>query len=304
VTYPAYVPYFPRAWRRNQSLANASAVLHVLNALGAVVQVIAILWLHSQVDSFHDGSLTGNELGDATKKYFLLVGVPGLVSVANIIVWIVLLWRMARNQEAIGRPGTRWRAGWAIAGPLVPFINFVVPWLQMNEQWKGSDPEHPPLSPEWRNAPSSPMVNVWWAAALVGAILSIVGSAGVFEASLSSFREFGEGGDLVQVAQDLVDNNLQTFVASTLVAGVAAILGAVTLRALAARQEHYAARFQLDQPGALAAPWTGAPAPQLAPGPPPGWFPDPSGRFDLRWWDGARWTETVSRGGVQSTDPL
>jgi hypothetical protein len=24
---------------------------------------------------------------------------------------------------------------------------------------------------------------------------------------------------------------------------------------------------------------------------PPGWHPDPSGRYGLRWWDGVRWTE-------------
>jgi len=53
-------------------------------------------------------------------------------------------------------------------------------------------------------------------------------------------------------------------------------------------------------------------APQYRPGPPPmssggvpaGWHPDPRGRFDVRYWDGGRWTEHVSRAGHQSIDPL
>jgi Protein of unknown function (DUF2510)/Membrane domain of glycerophosphoryl diester phosphodiesterase len=39
-------------------------------------------------------------------------------------------------------------------------------------------------------------------------------------------------------------------------------------------------------------------------GAPGAWYPDPTGRFDLRYWDGAHWTEHVARGGVQATDPL
>ena len=36
---------------------------------------------------------------------------------------------------------------------------------------------------------------------------------------------------------------------------------------------------------------------------PSGWYADPSGRFEIRYWDGESWTEHVSRGGQQSTDP-
>ena len=36
---------------------------------------------------------------------------------------------------------------------------------------------------------------------------------------------------------------------------------------------------------------------------PPGWHPDPSRRFELRYWDGTRWTEHVSTGGRQQVDP-
>jgi hypothetical protein len=36
---------------------------------------------------------------------------------------------------------------------------------------------------------------------------------------------------------------------------------------------------------------------------PAGWYADPAGRFELRYWDGNAWTEHVSRGGQQYTDP-
>ena len=36
---------------------------------------------------------------------------------------------------------------------------------------------------------------------------------------------------------------------------------------------------------------------------PAGWYADPSGRFELRYWDGGAWTEHVSRAGQQFTDP-
>lgn len=53
-----------------------------------------------------------------------------------------------------------------------------------------------------------------------------------------------------------------------------------------------------------------APEPALAPPPPPppaappAWVPDPHGRHELRYWDGASWTEHVSTLGVQASDPV
>lgn len=49
-----------------------------------------------------------------------------------------------------------------------------------------------------------------------------------------------------------------------------------------------------------------APAPAAAPSTPavpPGWYADPAGRYELRYWDGSAWTEHVSRAGQQYTDP-
>lgn len=35
-----------------------------------------------------------------------------------------------------------------------------------------------------------------------------------------------------------------------------------------------------------------------------GWYPDPSSRHQIRYWDGFRWTEHVGDGGPAAVDPL
>lgn len=36
----------------------------------------------------------------------------------------------------------------------------------------------------------------------------------------------------------------------------------------------------------------------------PGWLPDPTGRHEYRWWEGAAWSDVVADGGVESSDPI
>jgi hypothetical protein len=36
---------------------------------------------------------------------------------------------------------------------------------------------------------------------------------------------------------------------------------------------------------------------------PADWYPDPSGRYEHRYWDGSKWTDNVSRAGVMYKDP-
>ena len=37
---------------------------------------------------------------------------------------------------------------------------------------------------------------------------------------------------------------------------------------------------------------------------PAGWYPDPTGTFHHRWWDGQKWTDNVASNGQQSVSPL
>ncbi len=46
------------------------------------------------------------------------------------------------------------------------------------------------------------------------------------------------------------------------------------------------------------------PPPPGAPVEPPAWRPDPAGKHEHRYWDGAQWTHHVADAGVASTDPL
>lgn len=57
------------------------------------------------------------------------------------------------------------------------------------------------------------------------------------------------------------------------------------------------------EPAAVAQPVEAEAAPAADSAVPAGWYADPSGRFELRYWDGAAWTEHVSRAGQQFTDP-
>jgi len=51
-------------------------------------------------------------------------------------------------------------------------------------------------------------------------------------------------------------------------------------------------------------PSTPAPASEPSvPEVPANWYKDPSGRFELRYWNGTAWTEHVATGGRQSVDP-
>jgi hypothetical protein len=67
--------------------------------------------------------------------------------------------------------------------------------------------------------------------------------------------------------------------------------------------EEPAASTPEPEPVAAAPVAAAAAAQASAPTTPAGWYPDPSGRYEMRYWDGDKWTEHVSRQGQTFTDP-
>jgi hypothetical protein len=79
--------------------------------------------------------------------------------------------------------------------------------------------------------------------------------------------------------------------AVTLLVGGVVLAVVVTIRRSRARSRQQAPAVQ---PVAWCAGTTGG----------DGWFADPSGRYQLRYWDGRKWTELVSDGSTRAADPL
>jgi hypothetical protein len=57
------------------------------------------------------------------------------------------------------------------------------------------------------------------------------------------------------------------------------------------------------EPEPVPVPPAAAPEPAPVVTTPAGWYPDPAGRYELRYWDSTQWTEHVARQGQQFTDP-
>ena len=87
---------------------------------------------------------------------------------------------------------------------------------------------------------------------------------------------------------------------------VAAIESAIERTRPAAPPTGLAPPTPPDRPESATAtrPLSGRLSPPAAPGSTAGWFPDPTGRFDHRYWDGERWTEHAGRGGKTITDHI
>jgi len=81
------------------------------------------------------------------------------------------------------------------------------------------------------------------------------------------------------------------------VPGVLALFSGGVVLAVVVAVRRSRARRRLPAPATQAGTWAQGTAPE-------GWFPDPGGRHELRYWDGQKWTEHVSDRGTQAADPM
>lgn len=84
-----------------------------------------------------------------------------LMFVITGILFLVWMARAHANLQNLGASGLRHSPVWAVVGWFIPIANLWYPFSVMRETWRASDPEFP--HGEWRNAPSSPLIPLWWA---------------------------------------------------------------------------------------------------------------------------------------------
>jgi len=140
-------------------------------------------------------------------------------------------------------------------------------------------------------------------------VVSIVPTGGDVTAFLTREAVAGEAGAAVEVPVEVaVEVPVEAPVEVPVEAAVvAAAVAEPAGWAVAPEPAPLAPLVEAPPAYAPAPAYTPAPAPAYAPAPaapavPSGWYADPAGRFELRYWDGSAWTEHVSRAGQQFTD--
>jgi Domain of unknown function (DUF4328)/Protein of unknown function (DUF2510) len=290
-------------WRPLRGLATAMKVLLFISIAVSLLVVVFDFQMRSALDDAADdggfGSL--NDAVDATNRYFSAFSFLFLAIIPIGVLFIIWMWRLAKNNEVLGRASPTFAPGWAIGGWFIPFASLVIPAMMMQQLWKGADAQVPRGDPGWKRGDSNPLIWLWWLAYVGAQILALVGTSRIGETSSAN--------DQLTVQELLVDpdqvrSGLMLVVIGQILLVAAALAGVGVINQLTQRQEEAAATL-----GAAAGGYGWAPAPPGTVAPsaatsPAAWHPDPTGRNDHRYWDGTRWTEHVSRGGRQMEDPV
>lgn len=277
----------PDWWRPTRALAVwLSAVLAVQAAVYLLVPILhdqahQLAQWHKAFDALLDGhDREASRIYQQANEGFNPVSLLGIVTTASLVLLIIWMWRSSHNARALGRTGARLSPGWAIAAWFIPFASLVLVYLLYSDLWRSSDPESS-RGDGWRAFPGSALVRSFWGLHVAA---SLVGT------SAFPLAIFGATGESATRALLVTGGALNA---------AAALLNIVVVRDITSRQEALQERdpapTERPVPRAFA-------APTRVDG--PGWYADPSGRYDHRYFDGTAWTEHVSRGGVAETAPV
>lgn len=274
-------------WRPTRTLANWLTWVLAAQAVALILTPVArdqahqlVQW-HKAFDALLDGrNHEASRIYRNANEGFNPLSLLGVVGTAALVLLIVWMWRSSHNARALGRTDARLSPGWAIGSWFIPLANYVLLYLLYSDLWRSSDPGSE-RGGGWRAGPGSPLVRTFWSLHVAGSLL------GFAALPLAVFGAFGESATRAVLITGAALN------------AAGALLNIFVVREITARQEALQQRdpapTQRPLPRTLTAPTT-------LDG--PGWYADPGGRYDHRYWDGSAWTEHVSRAGVVETAPI
>ena len=214
----------PTKWRSLRGLTKTLTVLFSIHIGLLVLMVIGVINHLSVLSDKEVGGLVFDTkaVNDAQTFPASMLLLAGLVGIATFVLLIIWLYRAAKNNEALGRQNPRLGAGWAIGGWFIPIAWWVLPFIVLDDVWRGSDPSIPRGDPSWRRSKTLPAI---WAWAVTAAILTIPN----FIAS--------SGGDVRADEPEKVRRDDILRIIGALGGIIAAVLAIVVIRKVAARQE-------------------------------------------------------------------
>jgi hypothetical protein len=257
-----------------------AGLTRVLRVLFLVYLGVAVLTLVSSAYTVVDYSSLAPDAQALEMRpsdsFALVMSLIGLVSFVSVTVaFLMWVYRASTNLRALSGRYLRFTPGWAVGWWFIPFASLVMPYKVVREIWQVSHGSRPA---------GHTLVKWWWAAFLLfswtGNIASRVASAG------STADSYVVSGGAAAVA------GLFEVAAAVITIVLIAQIGAAYGRTVTEPQPMIRLAGLVD----------GMPA--VVYGPPPGWYRDPWGRHELRFWDAVRWSPYVIDDGVQALDPV
>jgi uncharacterized protein DUF4328 len=211
-------------WRSLRGLTKTLTVLFAIHIGLLALMIIGVINHLSVLGDKERGGFVFDTkaVNDAQTFPASMLLLAGLVGIATFVLLIIWLYRAAKNNEALGRQNPRLGAGWAIGGWFIPVAWWVIPFIVLDDVWRGSDPAIPRGDPSWRRSRTLPAI---WAWAVTAAILTIPN----FIAS--------SGGDVRADEPEKVRRDDILRIIGALGGIIAAVLAIVVIRKVATRQE-------------------------------------------------------------------
>ncbi|WP_345565679.1 DUF4328 domain-containing protein [Nonomuraea rosea] len=169
------------------------------SAVGVMAAVID-LWYAALVDRMivDVESVPESEINTADFVYGLSGILETVVYVVAVVAFLAWLHRVRDNAELLSPDGHRRSRAWLFFGWAVPIVNFWFPKQIVDDIWYAST-----LAGR-ESSPSKGLINGWWAAWLIGSLVSNLGGRLLFGAdeldSLSAAARF----DVVSIALMLI----------------------------------------------------------------------------------------------------
>jgi hypothetical protein len=251
----------------------------ILVEIGVLVLtfVRALLWFLHYV-AIVRGSRSFEFLHTVSGVMLVVLRLQTPVALLALVLFLVWLARANGNLRALSGEQMEFTPGWAVGWFFVPFANFVMPYRVVKEIWQ--------VSRRQEEDRSTFLVGWWWCLSVAGYALTVVMSI---------------------VGMSLVTRPSVLFPYLTLAVAVHAVsvTTAVLRLGLVGRIGSGYSHSIVEPIGTASDAGTGvagyAGSPGLAPA---GWYADPCGRHEHRFWDGVCWSPAVADQGVRSHDPV
>ncbi len=228
------LPAVPQA----KSLRGLGIALQWLFGVAAVIFAIsAVIALSSwsTVSDIDSGRLSGIDAllkaGDVENTLSAMLAVLFALALPIIVLLIIWSHRGYSNLRSFGVTDYRLSTGMAIGAWFIPFYNWFGPKQVINDMWRGSEPGRP-IDPVWTKRKILPISTVWWIGYPIFGILASVGYGMVTgDTEVDAFL----GAKILRDPAEAA-NGLLIAAVGLLGLTVIAVLGALTVRQISARQ--------------------------------------------------------------------